>query len=307
MTSSDRRQFLTLLSALPAFSCGTQHPISAPTAAPNLSAAFQLLEGSGRLGVAFLDTANGEVVGHRLDEAFPLCSTFKLPLAAMVLRAVDRGQLRLDAVLPYSKADLIPHTPITAAHVSEGGLSVEALAQAAQMQSDNLAANLLLKQLGGPAAFTAFCRELGDPVTRLDRTEPMLNLSTPGDPRDTTTPRAMAQLVQTIVGKSVLSPSSLSRLQNWMLSTETGAKRLRAGMPKHWIVGDKTGTQLGAGFSSSNYNDVACAWFPNRGPLLVAAYYVAPYERTSMHDADQLVLARVGNLAAQWLTARVRA
>jgi beta-lactamase class A len=171
-----------------------------------------------------------------------MCSTFKLPLAALVLRAVDRGQLKLGTRLRYSKADIVSHMPVTEAHLNEGSMSVEALAQAAQVYSDNVAANLLLKQLGGPGAFTAFCRELGDSVTRLDRYEPMLNLSAPGDARDTTTPLAMVHL----------------------------------------------------------------AWLPKRRPFVVAAYYEAPFERTDMHDDDQLVLARVGNLAQQWFTSKAQ-
>lgn len=221
----------------------------------------------GRLGVFALDTASGRALAHRPDERFAMCSTFKWALAAAVLARVDRGQLALDAPVAYSASDLLEYAPVTRSQLPAGSMSVEALARAAVTVSDNTAANLLLAQVGGPQGFTRFVRSLDDAVTRLDRDEPSLNRNDPGDPRDTTTPRAMVGLMRAVLCDDVLSVDARARLLGWLRASETGRERLRAGLPPTWIVGDKTGTgPRGAA------NDVAIATPPGRGPILIAAY-----------------------------------
>ena len=146
-------------------------------------------------------------------------------------------------------------------------MTIDGLARAAVTVSDNTAANLLLAKIGGPAGLTRFVRSLGDPVTRLDRTEPALNDSGPGDPRDTTSPRAMVGLMRTVLCGDALSRAARERLLGWLRACETGKNRLRAGLPQDWTVGDKTGTgEHGA------VNDLAIAWPPARAPILIAAY-----------------------------------
>lgn len=274
----------------------------APAATPTATALVHLshLEPhNARLGVAILDTQTGELFGQRLDERFTMCSTFKLPLAAMVLHAVDRGQFELGDAVSYTKADLVPHAPVTEKHLDQGFMTVGELARAGQVTSDNVAANLLLRKLGGPERFTRFCRELGDTVTRLDHYEPELNTLPVGDPRNTTTPRAMAGLLAKCTGRDVLSHQSANTLREWMLETQTGSKRLRAGFPKTWTAGDKTGTSLGKG-QLSRYNDLACVWFEDRAPLIVTSFLESREETENMRDGDQAVLARVGLVAGHW-------
>jgi beta-lactamase class A len=196
-----------------------------------------------------------------------MCSTFKWVLAAAVLARIDRAQLSLDDRVEYGPPDLLEHSPATRKHVAEGSMTIEALAAASVSVSDNAAANLLLAKIGGPAGFTRFVRGLGDSVTRLDRDEPTLNENSPDDPRDTTSPRAMADLMQRILCSDVLSATSRTTLLAWLRECETGNDRLRAGLPRGWSVGHKTGTgQRGA------VNDVAIAWPPDRAPVLVVSY-----------------------------------
>jgi beta-lactamase class A len=221
----------------------------------------------GRLGVFALDTASGRTLAHRADERFAMCSTFKWVLAAAVLARVDRGELAIDQRIPYGKADLLDHCPVTGEHVAEGALALERMARAAVTVSDNGAANLLLAQVGGPAGLTAFVRQAGDSVTRLDRNEGALNSNVPGDPRDTTSPRAMVGLQKAILCGDVLAPASRERLLAWMKACETGKDRLRAGFPADWTVGDKTGTG-----ENMAVNDLAIAIPPGRAPVLVAVY-----------------------------------
>jgi beta-lactamase class A len=263
--------------------------------------ALQSLESrsGGRLGVCLLDTRTARMTGHRLDERFAMCSTFKLPLAAVVLREADRGRLSLSEMVPFSQEDMLSYAPVTREHLKDGGMTVTALAEAAQITSDNVAANLLLTRLGGPAAFTARLREMGDRHTRLDRMEPALNVVPPGDERDTTTPRAMAQTMAAVLTGDVLKPASRELLAEWMVKTRTGDKRIRAGLPKDWRAGDKTGTLTGDE-TSDKYNDVAIAYPPGRGALVVTAFYDTGKHFKDIRDEDQAVLAEVGRLAASW-------
>lgn len=263
---------------------------------------LRLLEvGQARLGVCLLDTATGEFTGHRLDEHFAFCSTFKLPLVAACLREADHGRLDLNEVLPYSRSDLLSWAPVTGKHVAEGGLSIEVLARAAQEHSDGLAANLLIKRLGGPAAVTAKFREMGDDVTRLDRYEPDLGLVLSGDLRDTTTPLAMAQLVGRITTGNVLRTDSRQRLLGWMESTRTGTRRLRAGLPAEWRSGNKTGTGREKG-TTNKCNDVAITFPPQRGPIIVAAYFDSGEYTDQVEARHEAVVAEVGRVAAAWAT-----
>lgn len=249
----------------------------------------------GRLGVVALDTGTGRRLAHRGGERFPLCSTFKVLLAGAVLQKVDRGETRLDRRLPFGKADLLAYAPVTTARVAEGGMTVGDLCAAAVEVSDNTAANLLLGDLGGPAAVTAFARALGDPRTRLDRTEPTLNEARPGDPRDTTTPEAMVGSLRALLLGPSLGPESRARLEGWMAACTTGRTRLRAGLPPDWAAGDKTGSG-----ARGTTNDVAILRPPHRAPILVAAYLTGSTASDSGRDA---VLAEVGRLVVEALGA----
>ncbi|MCK9684134.1 class A beta-lactamase [Scleromatobacter humisilvae] len=221
----------------------------------------------GRLGVAVLDTATGELAGHRLDERFPMCSTFKFLAAALVLSRVDAGQERLDRRIVVTRADLLKYAPVASRHVGGAGMTVAELCDAAITVSDNTAANLLLASAGGPAGVTAFARRIGDATTRLDRNEPSLNTAIPGDPRDTSTPRATAQTLRKVLLGDALSEAGRAQLVRWMTANTTGGRRLRAGVPSDWRVADKTGTgDLGS------TNDIGVLWPPRRAPLVVVSY-----------------------------------
>jgi beta-lactamase class A len=244
----------------------------------------------GRLGVCVLDVATGRRVDHRADERFAMCSTHKFLAAGFALQRVDQGQDSLGRRISYSKDNLVTYSPATEKHVGDG-MTLGELCEAALTLSDNTAANLILDSLGGPAGFTSRVRALGDDVTRLDRIEPALNEAKPGDPRDTTTPAAMAENVRKLVLGDALSASSRDRLASWMVANTTGDKRLRAGIPKNWRVGDKTGSG-----GNSQTNDIAVVWPPDRGPLIVTTYYgTSP----TSDDERERVFAEVGRLAVR--------
>ena len=253
----------------------------------------------GRLGVAILDTGSGQLTGHRLGERFAMCSTFKLPLAGAILREIDQGRLQRDQWVAYGQADMVSHAPVTSQHLDRGGMTVAALAEAAQTTSDNPAANVLLNLIGGPAGFTAILRTAGDTTTRLDRLEPQLNLVTGQDLRDTTTPVAMARTTAHMLTSEWLSAESRATLSAWMVATTTGKKRLRAGLPQDWRAGDKTGTATDPSMRDK-YNDVAIAWPPGKPPLVITAFLETRSSHNEIRDEDQAVLAEVGRIATVW-------
>lgn len=294
-----RRSFLSALALAPAIASAlARTPVAPPQI--RLKALEDATKG-GRLGVAILDTAYGGVIGHRLDERFGMCSTFKMPLAAAVLSKADRGELNLNEIIPYTKKDLVFHAPVTQPNLSKGGMSIRELAEAAQKTSDNVAANLLIKRLGGPDAVTKIWRSWGDTVTRIDRYEPEMNRVKPGEERDSTSPYAMAGLMEKILTGGVLRPDSRNLLVRWMVDTETGLKRLRAGLPRGWKAGDKTGTSAGQKDIGNKTNDIAIAWPPGRPPLIVTAFLETPYHGDDIRDEDQRILADVGRIVAGWL------
>lgn len=223
-------------------------------------------ENGGKLGIAVLDTATGRRFARRGDERFPLASTFKVLLAGAILARVDAGGDRLDRTIAVAASDIVAFSPVVQRNVGRT-MTVGALCEATVTRSDNAAANLLLHAVEGPAGLTRFVRTLGDGVTRIDRTEPAMNEALPGDPRDTTTPSAMVGNLAALLVGATLAPASRARLTAWMVGSRTGDDRLRAGLPRGWRVGDKTGLSR-----RGDTNDVAIAWPPSRPPLLIAAY-----------------------------------
>jgi beta-lactamase class A len=263
----------------------------------------------GKLGATILNTRTGQSISYRGDERFGMCSSFKLALAALILRKADSAQLDLESFVPITPSDMVYFAPVVTENLAKGGMTIGALAEAAQVFSDNVATNKLLAMLGGPAGFTAALRTIGDDQTRLDRLEPEMMLVDVGDPRDTTTPFAMAHTVATMTTTKWLSDGARTKLIGWMEATKTGNKRIRAGLPLDWRSGDKTGTGMAPAHGPDRYNDIAIAWPAgglNKGaPIIITGYYESPVKSESMRDVDQAVLADLGNVAAQLLNAGV--
>lgn len=257
----NRRDLLCSLSALvasPAFA----HD------APIAAIADYETGSSGHIGLYAENVRTGAKLSWRADERFVMCSTFKASLAACILSRVDRGQDSLDQLIAYSETDVPDwYAPVARANLARGSLSVRAMCQAAVEQSDNSCANLLLSRIGGPGAMTAFWRDIGDRVSRLDDPEPFLNRTPPGDPRDTTTPVAMANTLRRLVLGPVLSPASRRILTAWLVGCRTGDNRLRAGLPGRWVIGDKTGNN-----ARDAAGDIAVVWPRPDAPIVICVY-----------------------------------
>jgi beta-lactamase class A len=285
----NRRSFIigsSLLLPAAGFSAGTA--FSAENDIDKQLAALEKRTG-GRLGVFVVDTASNASFGRRQDERFAMCSTFKALAAAFVLARVDKGAEKLDRRIPVAKTDLLSYSPVVEKHVGKG-MTVRELCDAAVTYSDNAAANLLLASFGGPSRLTAWLRAIGDEATRLDRIEPELNEAKVGDPRDTTTPAAMTRTLGKLLLEDVLSPASRDQFAAWLVANTTGGKRLRAGLPAGWTVGEKTGT--------SGHGEAGDIGFmrPRAGHTILASVYIAEGKKPTKELEP--VFAAVGKLIA---------
>jgi beta-lactamase class A len=291
-----RRELLT--SGVAASAAGLVMPrLLAPSPAaarPDAVVALRALEArhGARLGVHARNHHSGATIDYRADERFAMCSVFKGLLAARVLRDFDHRDEFLNRLIHYTKADLIEGAPVTEQYV-DTGLTVRALCAAALAYSDNVAANLLLALTGGPRGVTRFCRSIGDPVTRLDRTEPTLNTSIPGDLRDTTTPRAIGESYGRLVLGRTLSPRDRTQLTYWLQGDAVNTQRFRSGVPEGWLIADKTGT---GDYGSAN--DVGVVWTSRGTPLSIAVLTV---KDTADATADERLIADAARLVAHTL------
>jgi beta-lactamase class A len=216
-----------------------------------------------KIGVYAVDLESGRTVSHLDGESFAMCSTFKGYAAARVLQMVQNGELTLDRqVFVDPKHAALPNSPRTAPN-SGGQMTLAELCAAAVQVSDNAAGNLLLETIGGPSAITDFARSIGDDRTRLDRWEIELNSAIPGDPRDTSSPRALGGGYRTLLTGDVLAPPQRQQLEDWMRANETSS--MRPGLPDGWTTADKTGN---GDYGSTN--DVGIAYGPDGRRLLLA-------------------------------------
>ncbi|GAN62161.1 beta-lactamase class A [Acetobacter indonesiensis NRIC 0313] len=242
-------------------------PSLAQTQPPKALADYESRTG-GHIGFFAQNVVTGASLGWRASERFVMCSTFKASLAACVLSRIDQGHDTLETTLPFSAADIKDfYAPVAKANLARGILTLRDLCAGAVEQSDNVCANLLLTHIGGPSALTAFWHALGDTTTRLDAYEPELNRTPLDRLENTTTPTAMTSVLKAIALGPALSALSRALLVQWMIACQTGTHRLRAGLPKHWVVGDKTGNN-----GKDAAGDIAVIWAKSDTPLLVSAY-----------------------------------
>jgi beta-lactamase class A len=223
----------------------------------------------GRIGAYAIDTGTGKTIVYRSGESFPLLSTFKAVACAAALHKARTSEPGLmGKVVHWTAAELEENSPVTEQHVKDG-LTVSELCKAAVTRSDNTAGNMVLRQIGGPAGLTRYFRTLKDPVSRLDRWETELNDWTPKEKRDTTTPGAMGRDLRALTAGDALSAKDRQTLNAWLIANQTGDTRIRAGLPKTWTIGDKTGTNATAGLA----NDVAVVW-PGKSaaPIILSIY-----------------------------------
>lgn len=248
----------------------------------------------GRLGVALINTEDNSQITYRGEERFAMASTSKVMAVAAVLKESEKQAGLLDKNITIKKSDLVAYSPITEKHLVTG-MSLAQLSAATLQYSDNTAMNKILDYLGGPSSVTQFARSINDVTYRLDRKEPELNTAIHGDPRDTTSPIAMAKSLQALTLGDALGQSQRQQLVTWLKGNTTGDHSIKAGLPKHWIVGDKTG--------SGDYgttNDIAVIWPENHAPLILVVYFTqqekdAKYRKDIIAKAAEIVTKEFAN------------
>lgn len=293
---ADRRSVLTGLGALGLMGCEQQDPQPNPPlmVVPTRRVDFSSLEArhGGRIGIDAWSEKGA--VSWRGRERFVYCSTFKMYLAAATLLRVQAGEESLDRQVPITRADMINHAPVTEPAIG-GTLTIEQLMKGTVEVSDNPAANILIRELGGLDALRAFYRGIGDTSTRVDRLEPEMN-RLDGD-KDTIQPaQSRINLYRLFeASETPLSPSSKEKLLGWMFASPTGVGRIKAGVPVGWRVAHKTGT---GGYGPTN--DIGLLYPPTGTPITLAVYYHGVRASSDAEneaviaDATRLTLSALG-------------
>lgn len=235
----------------------------------------------GRIGIAVYNTRNKETLSYRGNERFPFCSTGKVMTVAAILKASEKESDLLTKIIKYTKTDTdkSAYAPITSKYLAKG-MTISELSQAALDYSDNTAMNLLVAEAGGVGKITDYARLIGDEKFRLDRMEPELNTAIPADKRDTTTPLAMTMSLDKLVLGQSLESNSQIYLTKWLKANTTGDKRIRAGLPQGWIVGDKTGTG-----AYGTTNDIGVIWAAKCDPIVISIYYTQDQKAAKSNDS----------------------
>ncbi|MFC4562213.1 class A beta-lactamase [Nocardiopsis mangrovi] len=267
------------LAPLAACSTGEAATPASETTASSPEAEFERLEDEfdARLGVYAVDTGSEEDIAYNAGERFAYASTFKALAVGAVLQ--QNSLEEMEELITYSEEDLVEHSPITEQHV-DTGMTLMELSDATVRYSDNAAANLLFEELGGPEGLGAALAGIGDDVTHVDRIEPDLNEATPGDIRDTSTPRALATSLGAYTLGDVLPEEKSAVLVDLLKRNTTGDALIRAGVPEGWEVGDKTGA---GGYGGRN--DIAVIWPPEGDPILMAVMSSRDEEDAEYQDA----------------------
>lgn len=242
-----------------------------------------------RVGVAVMDTGSGQSWLYKADERFPMASTAKTLVCAALLQ---QGEPLLHSTILLQPKDIQTYAPVTKELVGQTVSAFE-LCEITLRTSDNTAVNAVLNVLGGPAAVTSFLRDLGDQTTRVDRVEPDVNEAKPGDPRDTTTPQAMATTMRALLVDSALGQRERAQLTDWLVANKVGAPLLRAGVPSDWVVADRTG--------SAEYGTrgvAAVLWPPEHAPVVAVVYIT---ETDAPVEDRNAAIAAIGQAIAEEL------
>ena len=214
------------------------------------------------IGVYAVDMESGKKISYKANEKFSYCSTHKVFTVAELLRQKNISDL--EEVIRFSAEDILSYAPITKEHVADG-MTLAEICSASIRWSDNTAANLILKEIGGVENFAAALRKIGDKVTKPARYEPELNLFDAIKNRDTSTPKQMAKNLQIYIFGDILTAEKKNLLVDWMSGNSVTDTLIKAGTPTGWKVIDKSG--------SGDYgarNDIAVIYPPNRKPIVMA-------------------------------------
>lgn len=294
-------------------------------------------QAQGRLGVALLDLKDRKQWSHRGSETFPLQSVFKLPLAVAVLQQVEAGKFRLDQPITVTRQDFsLFHSPLAKAFKGErNDYPLSELVRLAAGQSDNTAADLLMREIGGPQVVTAMLRDGGITGLSIDRYErqfqpeiyglrgfawgetvdekrfradlkamkPRLRIAALSnalkDKRDAGTPEASALFLEALArGNWFKDPAHNAFLMKVITETKVGANRIKAGLPAGSELAHRTGAGLTTDGINHATNDIGIAALPDGRRFVIVAYLTGSRADATEREA---ALADVARLAVSAL------
>jgi beta-lactamase class A len=221
-------RFIGILLSLLAFVAVPATAASSPDLVTVEQQLSSMLAGSSAdVGIAALDLNTGETISIKGDTPFPMASTVKVAIAALYLSQVDKGQKTLDDTIH--------------------GQSVRTLMNKMLIYSDNRAADILFKDVGGPRAVHHYLTTNGIHGVRVDRTIAQLLADKRDlwDARDSSTPKGMIELLKRIYKAEIISPRSRDYLLGVMAKCHTGKNRMKWLLPAGTPVEHKTGTLNG--------------------------------------------------------------
>ncbi len=234
----------------------------------------------GEVGVAVVDTARKKQFMLNQDKPFPMQSVCKLPLAIAILRMADAGKLSIQDKVTVRRSDVVPfHSPIKEAiKGKQSDFTIRELITRSVCTSDNTACDILIGRAGGANAVTAILKQAGISGIRIDRPEGTLQPESVEiakfltDPRDTSTPEAMVEMLQKLYSGNLLSKSSTAVILEDLFNCQTGPARIKAGLPAGWTLAHKTGTGRDVVGQNTATNDVGVAVGPHGETIYIAVF-----------------------------------
>ncbi|MEB5700681.1 class A beta-lactamase [Staphylococcus saprophyticus] len=219
-----------------------------------------------KVGIYGINTENGKVYEHNADERFAFASTYKAIASGILLNKVAPSEL--NKKVEINESEIVANSPVTEQYIGKT-MSLKALIKASMLQSDNTANNKIMQELGGVNGLKHELVQLGDDVSEPQRLEPELNYFDPNSKADTTTPRAAAQTLNSILTSNEMNGSNLSLLKQTMIENKTGDTLIKAGMPNSYTVGDKSGQAL----TYATRNDLAFIYPKGQDKPIILAIY----------------------------------
>ncbi len=258
----------------------------------------------GVVGVGLIHLETGRELYLNKNERFPMASSVKVPLAVQMMDLVDQGRISLDDLITIQRSDFSPGSGNIKHRFPPGRkLSLRYLMENMLTVSDNSATDIIFRTVGGPASVDEKMKEFGIEgmsvdrpiyillsniwgVTSLTESDPfslqilnnlLARVSNTQkisarrdffvDPRDTSTPEAMAKLLEKIWHQDILSPASSELLLD-IMAKSGGNRRIKGLLPPGTRVYRKTGTIRGG------LSDVGIVELPDGAGHLVVSVFV---------------------------------
>ncbi|MDW4262139.1 class A beta-lactamase [Staphylococcus saprophyticus] len=219
-----------------------------------------------KVGIYGINTENGKAYQHNADERFAFASTYKAIDSGILLNKVAPSEL--NKKVEINESEIVANSPVTEQYIGKT-MSLKTLIKASMLQSDNTANNKIMQELGGVNGLKHELVQLGDDVSEPQRLEPELNYFDPNSKADTTTPRAAAQTLNSILTSNEMNESNLSLLKQTMIENKKGDTLIKAGMPNSYTVGDKSGQAL----TYATRNDLAFIYPKGQDKPIILAIY----------------------------------